>query len=436
MKAIIVQAYAAFFILSLAKSCGAFSIRSTTKISLLSSSPRRISPLLHSTPAAAEVPSPLNKVAEVIDNDVEDKKNIQFSPVFDFTLNDIEAKQKSAASFERIDDAIMGGISLSALRDVPDKDYASWSGICRTDGGGFCGMRSLPFYSPLNATGQEGIVIDCNLASDDEAERRVWKLTVRTDSSRGEMVYQSQFDLKQAIEDSKKQDAQKDDTDMWAKVMVPFDTFQLVRGPRLIPDAPKLNVTGGIYQIGMSMSKFVLNVNTTELENFRPGYFDLRIKRIGFYSDVDVSESLDIETTKIADVPSTFSKEEAEKKRPLALKLSLPIAKLIFSEQSNRRRSAMRILREERKLSRSRAIIFGIKYRKESTGLFKSCFKTAGILSVDIMRSVFKTTLKIVLLFPIRLVIAIIRSGKKAMGMKVMLAWTRWISLLRSRHDF
>jgi hypothetical protein len=344
------------FILSLAAGCGAFSIGSTSK---------RLSPFtqlapLHST-SAEVTSSSMNDAA--VDGVESQAASNQLTPVFDFTLDDIATKQKSVASFERIDDAIMGGISLSSLRDVPDKDYASWSGVCRTDGGGFCGMRTLPFKeSPLNATGQEGVYLDCNLASDDEAERRVWKLTVRTDSSRGEMVYQSQFDLKQAIEDAKKQN--NDDGAAWARVLVPFDKFQLVRGPRMIPDGPPLNVTGGIYQIGMTLSKFVMNVNTTELENFRPGYFDLQIKRIGFYTNQhDGGSKNDSESI---NVPSTLSKEDAEKKRPVALRLLLPIAKLLFSEQANRRRSAMRILREERKLSRARAIMFGIKCRKES----------------------------------------------------------------------
>ncbi|KAK1749164.1 complex I intermediate-associated protein 30 [Skeletonema marinoi] len=401
------------FILSLAVKCGAFSTGPTSQ---------RLTGLapLHSTPAEV-TSSSINDASAAA---VVDATNNQFTPVFDFTLDDVATKQQSAASFERIDDAIMGGISLSSLRDVPDKDYASWSGVCRTDGGGFCGMRTLPFKdAPLNATGQEGVYLDCNLASDDEAERRIWKLTVRTDSSRGEMVYQSQFDLKQAIEDAKKQsvgDEKNDVSDAWAKVLVPFDKFQLVRGPRLIPDGPPLNVTGGIYQIGMTLSKFVMNVNTTELENFRPGYFDLRIKRIGFYNSQHHDGGSNVSaSTKVAAVPTTLSKEDAEKKRPVVLRLLLPIAKLLFSEQANRRRSAMRILREERKLSRARAIIWGIKCRKESMGMFKSCAKTAGILSVDILRSVIKTTLKIVLLYPIRLIGATIRAMKKAMGMKV-----------------
>lgn len=400
----ITKAYVCFVLSSLAVKCGAFS---TTGCSIT-----RLAPL-HST-SPAEVTSSMNDA-------LEDQSNNQFKPVFDFTLDDVTTKQQSAASFERIDDAIMGGISLSSLRDVPDQNYASWSGVCRTDGGGFCGMRTLPFKdSPLNATGEEGVYLDCNLASDDEAERRTWKLTVRTDSSRGEMVYQSQFDLKQAIENAKKENAEdSNDTDVWARVMVPFDTFQLVRGPRLIPDGPPLDVSGGIYQIGMTLSKFVMNVNTTELENFRPGYFDLRIKRIGFYNSHNGDVSNVSTSTGIASIPTTLSKEDAEKKRPLALRLLLPIAKLLFSEQANRRRSAMRILREERKLSRARAIMFGIKYRRDSMGLFKSFAKTAGILSVDTFRAVMKNTLKIVFLYPIRLLGASIRVAKKAMGMKV-----------------
>ena len=402
----ITTTYACFLILSLAAKCGAFSSTgcSSTRFAQL-----------HSTSPA--------EITSSMDDELEDQQKNQFKPVFDFTLDDVTTKQQSAASFERIDDAIMGGISLSSLRDVPDKDYASWSGVCRTDGGGFCGMRTLPFKdSPLNATGQEGVYLDCNLASDDEAERRIWKLTVRTDSSRGEMVYQSQFDLKQAIENRKKQNGDvnsDDDTSVWAKVLVPFDKFQLVRGPRMIPDGPPLDVSGGIYQIGMTLSKFVMNVNTTELENFRPGYFDLRIKTIGFYNSQNGGVSNVGTSTGIAAVPTTLSKEDAEKKRPVALRLLLPIAKLLFSEQANRRRSAMRILREERKLSRVRAIMFGIKYRRDSVGLFKSFAKTAGILSVDIFRAVMKNTLKIVLLYPIRLLGASIRAVKKAMGMKV-----------------
>ena len=59
----------------------------------------------------------------------------KYIPVFDFSAVDDDSKRDAVDSFERIDDAIMGGISLSSLKDVPGEPYASWSGVCRTDGG-------------------------------------------------------------------------------------------------------------------------------------------------------------------------------------------------------------------------------------------------------------------------------------------------------------
>jgi hypothetical protein len=338
-----------------------------------------------------------------------------YSPVFDFTLTNTTIKQKSASSFERIDDAIMGGISTSSLRDVPDQNYASWSGVCRTDGGGFCGMRTLPFKdAPLNATDQDGVYLDCMLVSDDDADRRMWKMTLRTDSSRGEQVFQAQFDLQKAMYEAK---IRGDDT--WARVLVPFDSFQLVRGPRLIVDSDPLDVSGGIYQIGMTMSKFKIAVNTTELENFRAGFFNMHIKEIGFYNDNDDTTTPGMAVASDEVVPDTLSKKEAESKRPMLLKMLLPVAKLLFSEKANRRRSAMKIMREKRNMSRVQAILFGIKIRQSSMGLFGSVAKTVGILSVDIARAVVKNVLKIVFLYPLRLIGGIIRTMKKMLGMKV-----------------
>lgn len=337
-----------------------------------------------------------------------------FKPIFDFTgASGKEAKEKSVASFERIDDAIMGGISLSALKDAPDEDYARWSGVCRTDGGGFCGMRTLPFKQSLDATGQDGVFIDCKLSSDDEPEKRMWKLTVRTDTSRGEQVYQAQFDLAEATAASR---AKGDD---WAHVIVPFDDFQLVRGPRLIPDGPKLDLSGGIFQIGMTLSKFKIAVNTTTLDDFRPGFFDLHIQRIGFYKNGEQSEAVPASDARAISIPDTLTKKEAEKKRPLPLRILLPVAKLLFSEKANRRKSAMNILREKRNLSRLGAILFGIKFRKNSIGLIPSLMKTASIIGVDSARTLAKTSLRVIFLYPLRLFGLVVRNVKKMLGMKV-----------------
>lgn len=230
-----------------------------------------------------------------------------FEPIFDFRQNG------TVETFERIDDAIMGGISTSALREVPGEPYASWSGVCRIDGGGFCGMRSLAFQDPLQVGDAGGFFLDCRLTSDDEPERRVWKMTTRSERSRGEELYQAQFTLP------------KNSTEEWARIMVPFSDFRLVRGPRMVEGGAPLNATEGIYQIGLSLSKFQLSKNTAEIANFRPGYFELQLKTIGVYSN----SSSSLKVTE----PNTLTPEEAKRKRPLIVKALLPVLSLLFSEQ-------------------------------------------------------------------------------------------------------
>jgi hypothetical protein len=69
------------------------------------------------------------------------QQQFNYEPMFDFSNNISYAIDK----IERLDDAIMGGISTSSVRpyvDIIDTDnnnksisYARWSGVCRTDGG-------------------------------------------------------------------------------------------------------------------------------------------------------------------------------------------------------------------------------------------------------------------------------------------------------------
>jgi Complex I intermediate-associated protein 30 (CIA30) len=180
--------------------------------------------------------------------------------------------------------------------------------------------------------------ISCRLASDDEPHRRVWKMTTRTESSRGEVLYQAPFELNKGND--------------WNTVRIPFESFRKVRGPRLVPNAPPLNTTGGLYQIGMTMSKFTMGgeKNITELGDFRSGFFELQIRDIGFYSRARPIHStagylstLSSNFAGIAsaveapapppNVPRTLSQEEVARRRPLLLKVLLTVAKLFFSEQ-------------------------------------------------------------------------------------------------------
>eukprot|EP00978_Attheya_sp_CCMP212_P042736 scaffold265886_cov50-Attheya_sp.AAC.1 len=308
-------------------SCGAFQIASRTDRSLVNKHHRKVSvfPVTKSSYQERErrgQNSALVRAVSSSSSDDEETKSSEATliPVFDFTASNQAA---SVNSFERIDDAIMGGISTSALRENAGKDYSSWSGICRLDGGGFCGMRTLPFKEPLETKHADGIFVECRLGSDDEPERRVWKVTLRTNTSRGEMVYQAQFTLPKDNKDQSQE--------MFVCIKVPFSDFKLVRGPRMVPDAPAVDTSSGIYQIGLSMSKFIIGLVPRELENFRPGFFELQIRRIGFFKiETSVVEG-SVTTPSVA--ANTISKQEAEKKRPTLLKILSPIAKVFFSEQ-------------------------------------------------------------------------------------------------------
>jgi hypothetical protein len=105
-----------------------------------------------------------------------------------------------------------------------------------------------------------------------------------------------------------------------------------------VVDGEKLDVSGGIFQIGMTLSKFKIAVYTIELEGFRPGFLYLHIQKIGFYKnkqDNDKVEGNNIAKVQLQ-IPDTLSKKEAESRCPLQVKILLPIAKIMCSEKANR----------------------------------------------------------------------------------------------------
>jgi hypothetical protein len=229
-----------------------------------------------------------------------------YTPVFDFS------RPETLDMMGRLDDAIMGGISTSSLAFSSD-GFTRWGGVCRTDGGGFCGFRSNAFRQPLQVADADGFYFIGRLASDLEPERRVWKFSTRTKPDRGELVYQAPISF------PKNQTA-------WHRVNIPFDDFRLVRGPRIVPDGPSLNTTGGIYQVGMTMSKFVFGTNTTELADFRDGFFEVQLKEIGLYKQQLPSKELIVES------PQILSDSEFKKQQPLIFKIVFPFFRLLFSE--------------------------------------------------------------------------------------------------------
>lgn len=114
---------------------------------------------------------------------------------------------------------------------------------------GFCGARTLPFKEPLQVPDRAlGFYLDCRLTSDNEPERRVWKLTARSESSRGEVLYQAAFQIP-------KSEPSDIEEVPWNRVFVPFSDFRLVRGPRMVE--------------GEFGSKFGSNIKTCDMGTIR-----------------------------------------------------------------------------------------------------------------------------------------------------------------------
>lgn len=249
----------------------------------------------------------------------EARANTTFCPVFDFR------DPRTVDCIERLDDVIMGGVSTSQVMadagtGIEGGGFAKWFGVCRTDGGGFCGFRTLPFREPLEVPNAEGLYMVCRLSSDTDSDRRSWKVSTRTRPDRGELLYQSPLSFRQGGDD-------------WNLVLLPFDSFQLVRGPRMVPNGPPIDVSKGLYQVGMTMSKFKFGENMTVLENFRDGFFQFDIQEIGSYYQGGGSLVAATVGELKAKEPQVLTKEEAKKRQPMVLKLLLPLLNIFFAEK-------------------------------------------------------------------------------------------------------
>eukprot|EP00929_Paragymnodinium_shiwhaense_P106686 TRINITY_DN72290_c0_g1_i1.p1 TRINITY_DN72290_c0_g1~~TRINITY_DN72290_c0_g1_i1.p1 ORF type:complete len:385 (+),score=74.21 TRINITY_DN72290_c0_g1_i1:120-1274(+) len=270
-------------------------------------------------------------------------------PLYSFGLG-----SNGSSMFERIDDVVMGGISNSKLVDRPG--YVSWTGLVRTAGGGFCGQRTRAFDKPVNLSGATGLYIRCRLASDDDAKLRVWKLSLRTDEGRGDVVYQAPF---------------LPSTDVMETQFVPFSNFMLVQGPRALPNAPKISNASAIYQLGFTVSKFVLGEMPTVLNDFRNGTFEVDIEELGAYTSTG-SLSGDVV------MPGALSDKEVEEKRPLPLKILLPVLKRVFSEEKRRKSSAAKLL-AERGVGRLQLARMGWQFKRglRQQGLLRSLWQSS-----------------------------------------------------------
>merc|ERR1711865_401001 len=238
----------------------------------------------------------------------------------------------------------------------------------------------------------------------------------------------------------------KDDQDAWETIFVPFASFIEVRGPRIVENGTPLNVQkGGIYQIGLSLSKFqTKSTNVTELPNFLSGYFELHIQTIGVYyhtqttssssrvrenSSDNTSDRLVAAAATAADPASssttpattsmpptsatseqsavvtvrTVTKEEAQQKRPWLLKLLVPLVKLVFNEQRQRNKSVAKLLREQRGWSTRQIWNFGFQRRvQQDQNLVKTLGRIVLQAVAEFVRVCFVTCIRCLVVYPLR----------------------------------
>jgi len=275
-------------------------------------------------------------------------------------LFDLSSPSMPASSpFERIDDVIMGGVSSSRFERNSGGDHWTFSGILRNDGGGFCGWRTKAFETPLDATGFEGVYLKIRFTSDDEPDRRTYKLTVRDDQTRGEYVRQGMFKVPRS------------DGSSFSTIKVPFSTLVAVRGPVINPNAPDFK-KDTVFQIGMVISKFKIAASMETIDDFRDGTFAMDISEVGFYSD----ESQDNLNATPAAIPVMSNSTKSSFGRSVLA----PVFKLVFSEKSRRRRAALNAL-VDRAERRNGAKGFGRAWFQSVSVSYKNRARSRGKLS-------------------------------------------------------
>ena len=138
-----------------------------------------------------------------------------------------------------------------------------------------------------------------------------------------------------------------------------------------------------------------------EMEDFRAGYFDLHIQRIGFYKDapttVDVQQAGDPSNSDNLLMPWRMG---TNPNSSVLVKLVSSVLRLVFSEQANRRRSAMTIWTQKRGLTRIQTMVLGIQIRRKRMGLFRSVFTTTCIVLSDLTRTVMAWVLRYAVFYP------------------------------------
>lgn len=158
------------------------------------------------------------------------------------------------ATWQRLDDVIMGGQSDSALELSADGSGATWKGRLVVEGGGFCGARTLPLQMDLSAF--DGVALRVR------SDGRTLKLNIKTDTfSEPEDTYQATFETAEGGD--------------WTNVFIPWHEFVPVKRARSVPNGPPLDASK-IRQFGLVYSRFAFNGFPNDA--YTPGPFEIQFE--------------------------------------------------------------------------------------------------------------------------------------------------------------
>eukprot|EP00239_Pterosperma_sp_CCMP1384_P000875 CAMPEP_0197850990 /NCGR_PEP_ID=MMETSP1438-20131217/16947_1 /TAXON_ID=1461541 /ORGANISM="Pterosperma sp., Strain CCMP1384" /LENGTH=441 /DNA_ID=CAMNT_0043464439 /DNA_START=71 /DNA_END=1396 /DNA_ORIENTATION=+ len=322
-----------------------------------------------------QIASTLASEGEVADT-IQESDVTAVSPLIELGDEDQGRSRRAAASaFERVDDVVMGGVSSSKLVAARQRSCLVWSGKCRVDGGGFTGTRTKALASAVDLSKYNGLVLRCALESDDEPERRTWKVTLRTQNNRGEIVYQAAFTPPVAIPDTAP-----------PPIHIPWNKFRLVRGPAVMEGVPPLSADQckSVYGLGLIMSRFGAQGPMT---NFKSGAFRLAIHGLGCYSTSPEGDQLP-PVDMLPPLTESSATTANRGTRTILTFILAPILAIVFNEQSRRRKQARALLKKMFGFGPLRARAFGQKLKRQRMSGLKALVQGMVELTADAITTV------------------------------------------------
>ncbi|MEJ2721776.1 MAG: CIA30 family protein [bacterium] len=142
----------------------------------------------------------------------------------------VEFGDESSASWQPINDGVMGGLSESRLRITADHTGVFAGSVSLENNGGFASVRAS-----LNETDLSSFH---GLAIRTRGDGKRYRLRLRTDNRFDGIAYQAKFDTTRGE---------------WETVEIPFDEFVPTYRGRTLNDVPPLNA-GKICQIGFMVA--------------------------------------------------------------------------------------------------------------------------------------------------------------------------------------